>query len=173
MSDLPPDTEDAAEADALYRRMSAADPSQPGEGVRLAVLAYATRRAAQAALDAAVRPEYSWQRPQRAWRRPAAFGALAAGVLAAFMLGPRFTRQPQVVVPVASEERAAGAAPVFADITSAQLSQPDAMAPPAVESDARVRRMAPDALQRQHAAPAELAAADRQTSAAPDRKSVV
>lgn len=172
MSDLPPDNEDSAEVDALYRRMSAADSSQPGEEVRLAVLAYATRRAAQAARDAAVRPEYSWQRRERAWRRPAAFGALAAGILGAFMLGPRFSTQPQVLAPTAAADRVAAAPPVYADISSTQTSKEQALPAPAVEADAKVRRVPPDALQRQllEPAPAELAAADTAKSSAPGRQ---
>ena len=169
MSELPPDHDDA-EVDALYRRMSAADPSQPGEGVRLAVLAYATRRAAQAASNAAVvRPEYSWQR-RRAWARPAAFGALAAGILAAFMLGPRFTNPPQVPAPAAMVERAAGAPPVYADLGSAQPSEEE-RPPGAIEPDAKVGRVPRNAPRRQLTlpAPAEVASNNAAAVAAPAR----
>lgn len=170
MSELPPDNEDPAEVDALYRRMSAADPSQPGEGVRLAVLAYATRRAAQAARDAAViRPEYSWQR-RRAWARPAAFGALAAGILAAFMLGPRLTRPPQLPAPAARAERVAASPPVYADLNTAPLSKEERPPVAMIEPDARVGRMPRDALQRQLTLPppAEVASSN-QAAAAPAR----
>jgi hypothetical protein len=170
MSELPPDNEESADVDALYRRLSAADPSQPGEGVRLAVLAYATRRAAQAASDAEViRPEYSWQR-RRPWARPATYGALAAGILAAFMFGPRIMRQPQVPATAALADRAGGPAPVYADLNSSQL---DAASPPLAMNapEAKGRRVPRDALQRQPAAPpAELASSPplaAATSAAP------
>lgn len=171
MSELPPDNEESAEVDALYRRLSAADPSQPGEGVRLAVLAYATRRAAQAASDAEViRPEYSWQR-RRPWARPATYGALAAGILAAFMFGPRIMRQPQVPATAAVADRAAGPAPVYADLNSSQLDA--ASPPPAMNApEAKVRRVPRDVVQRQTAvAPAELASRSPMATAAPAAQS--
>ena len=55
MKNLPPDNQDDAEVDALYRRMAAADPSAPGERVRQAVLAHAARQAAPPANDDALR----------------------------------------------------------------------------------------------------------------------
>jgi hypothetical protein len=161
MSDLPPDDEEAAEVDGLYRRMSAAEPTQPGQGVRAAVLAYATRRAAQAAAEAGVVPkQYSWQRRRRAWARPAAFGALAAGILAAFMLGPRFPGPPPLTVAAVTEERAAAAPPpVYADLNSSSLAQEPQ--PMTAFPDAKPGRVPRDALQRRPAAPA---AADTRTA---------
>ncbi len=163
MSDLPRDDEEAAEADALYRRMAAAEPTQPGEGVRRAVLAYATRRAAQAASESGVVPkQYSWQRRAGAWGRPTAFGALAAGILAAFMLGPHIGGPPPVTVPAVSEDRAAAAPPpVYADLNSSSLSQEVAPSPVVVPPQARPARVPADALRRQSAAPA---AADTRTA---------
>jgi hypothetical protein len=166
MSDLPPDDEEAAEVDGLYRRMSAAEPTQPGQGVRVAVLAYATQRAAQAAAEAGVVPkEYSWQRRRRAWGRPLAFGALAAGILAAFMLGPRFPGPPPLTVPAITEERAAAAPPpVYADLTSSSLAQERPPPPMTAFPDAKPGRVPRDALQRQPVAPA---AADTRTANVP------
>lgn len=172
MSELPPDHEEVAEVDALYRRLSAAEPSQPGEGVRLAVLAYATRRAAQAASEAQViRPEYSWQR-RRPWARPATYGALAAGILAAFMFGPRIMRQPQVPATAAVAERAAGPAPVYADLNTSQLDNA-ASPPPAMNApEAKVRRVPRDAVQRQAMVPpAEVASSSPVAAAAPAAQS--
>ncbi len=167
MNELPPDHEDAAEVDALYRRMSAADPSQPGEGVRLAVLSYATRRAAQAASDAQViRPEYSWQR-RRPWARPATYGALAAGILAAFMFGPRIMSPPQAPAPAAVAGRAAGPPPVYADLNTSQLDDYASPPPAMTEPDAKVRRVPADAPQRQlRVPPAEASASSNEVAAA-------
>ena len=165
MSELTPDNEESTEVDALYRRLSAADPSQPGEGVRLAVLAYATRRAAQAASDAEViRPEYSWQR-RRPWARPATYGALAAGILAAFMFGPRIMRQPQVPATAVVADRTAGPAPVYADLNSSQL---DAASPPPVMNapDAKVRQVPRDVLPRPSGVPPAQLASNRPLAAA-------
>ena len=164
MSNLPPDNEDFPEADALYRRLSAADPSRPGADVRQAVLTHATQLAARAG-ETVNRPAYSWQRPLRAWGRPTAFGALAAGILAAFMLGPRFATQPQVQAPVRTvAQEQLGAPPVFADISgpSTQAAPSPSMATPAVP-EGRVPR---DVLKRELAMPppAEVAAANGMTA---------
>jgi Ankyrin repeats (3 copies) len=174
MSNLPPDHEDSTEVDALYRRLSAADPSQPGPGVRQAVLTHATQLAARAG-ETANRPAYSWQRPRGAWRRPTAFGALAAGILAAFMLGPRFATQPQPqlqppVSTVAQDQLRAP--PVFADISSPSTKAAPA---PLVAAPATPERQPSDVRKRELAGqpPAELASADgpraRTSQAAPAR----
>jgi Ankyrin repeats (3 copies) len=155
MSNLPPDDEDFPEVDALYRRLSAADPSQPGAGVRQAVLTHATQLAARAG-ETVNRPAYSWQRPLRAWGRPAAFGALAAGILAAFMLGPRIATPPPVPAPVDTvAQDQPGTPPVFADISS-----PSTQAAPSRAMAAPEGRVPRDVLKREPAMqpPAEMAA---------------
>ncbi len=168
MNELPPDHEDSAEVDALYRRLSAADASQPGEGVRLAVLAYATRRAAQAASVAEViRPEYSWQR-RRPWARPATYGALAAGVLGVFMLAPHLRNPPQVAAPAAMAERAAAPPPVYADLNSSQLSD-DPRPPPVMAEEQATARRAPaqSPRQRMPSKAADLASSNQMAAGAP------
>ena len=160
MNNLPPD-EDDAEVDALYRRMAAADPSEPGERVRQAVLAHATGQARQAADADVVRRAERWQRHRRAWGRPTAFGALAAGILAAFMLGPRFLTQPQVAVPMATKERAAAAPPVLADLATAPQTPAEV-----IEPDVKIRPESRPAPQRQPKVPASVAAATTNTEVA-------
>ena len=150
MSNLPPDNDDA-EADALYRRLSAADASRPADATRQAVLTHAMRLGRPAANDPAVRREYSWQRHERAWMRPTAFGALAAGILAVFMW-PHLQTPQQVAVPLAMQDRSEAAPPVFAVITP---SQPNADYRPEeqAESAAKVRQVPSDALRRQLVVP--------------------
>jgi hypothetical protein len=171
MNELPSDQEDSAEVDALYRRMSAAEASQPSEGVRLAVLAYATRRAAQAASDAEmIRPEYSWQR-RRPWARPATYGALAAGVLGAFMLAPHLTTPPPAA-PAAVAERAAAPPPVYADLNSSQLGE--APSPPLMAEPQAAARRAPVQAPRQSLSKAaDLANSNQVAAGAPAAQSPV
>jgi hypothetical protein len=107
--------------------------------------------------------DYSWQRRRGAWGRPAAFGALAAGILAAFMLGPRFFGPPPVTAPAVTEDRIAAAPPpVYADLNNSSLR--DFPATPMTEAapEARAGRV-PRAAQRQPAAPP---AADARTASA-------
>jgi Ankyrin repeats (3 copies) len=172
MNSLPPDNEESAELDALYRRISAADPSQPGEGIRHAVLEHATKLAARPAVEVGSLPAHSWHRPKNAaWRRPTAFGALAAAVLAVFMLRPQAPMQRQMAVPVraAAEDRAAeGPAVVVADIAASpetRAAPPPAMAQAAVPP----RQVTGSVLSRPPAAlpPGEMGARDTLTAAAP------
>jgi len=81
MNPLPPGQERHDEVDELYRRASERDPSRPSEATRRAVLAHAERLAA-ARLTAPPR------RPRGARWWPAAFGTLAAGILAALLVVP-------------------------------------------------------------------------------------
>jgi Ankyrin repeats (3 copies) len=87
---LPPRQELPDDIDEHYRRVSAMDPSRPGEGVARAVLAQAAQLAAERAAKSgptnitSMRAAAKWP-----WRRPAIFGTLAAAVLAGLLLMPR------------------------------------------------------------------------------------
>jgi Ankyrin repeats (many copies) len=132
MNSLPPEDDDAIEVDALYRRASAASAGAPDHKVRERVLAHAHQLAMRSSHEALDKPDFSWQRPQRAWRRPAAFGALAAALLAVFMWKHPITAPPPVAMqarPSAQVPVAGG--PVFADIGTEQAkAMPHAVAMP-------------------------------------------
>ncbi|HUJ54018.1 MAG TPA: ankyrin repeat domain-containing protein [Steroidobacteraceae bacterium] len=96
----PPGQDPSDEADELYRRASALDPSRPRESVRRAVLAHA----AQLSAASGARGKGSRQPTPAAARarwRGAIFGGLAAAALAALVIAPRiFTPgMPKVSAP--------------------------------------------------------------------------
>jgi len=122
MNDLPPSKDESEDVDDHYRRASVLDPSRPSEPVRRAVLEHAARLAAERTANAertatnAPRGIGSTRVSGRqTWWRPAAFGTLAAAVLAGVLIAPQFLtpRAPQ---------RTASA--------PAQVSQPNAAATP-------------------------------------------
>src|SRR5579862_966140 len=84
MNTLPPDHERPDDADELYRRASAQDATRPSEAVRRAVLAHADQHAALHSSPYAA----AHARRAQPWRRPAAFGALAAAIVAALLVAP-------------------------------------------------------------------------------------
>lgn len=91
MNERPPEEESADELDELYRQASSRDESAPSESVRRAVL----RHAADLARDRSAKGgpvEIDFRQPaaNQAWRRPAAYGGLAAAVLAGLLIAPRF-----------------------------------------------------------------------------------
>ena len=103
MNNVPPDHERPDDADELYRRASALDTSRPSEAVRRAVLAHAARLAGARAAA----PGRSAKALRVSWayvaRRPAAFGTLAAAVIAGLAilptwraLAPRLEQRPAV-----------------------------------------------------------------------------
>jgi hypothetical protein len=147
MNTMPPDEDKSAELDALYGASGCR--FQPARGgVRQAILANASRSARARSLQAAVGGSGV---ARQAWYRPSAFGALAAALLAVFMIAPRFLGPP--LPPVAREVSAvpAAAPPVVANLDSTQMkSQP---APSFAEPAAKVSQMPQGALQRQLAVP--------------------
>jgi hypothetical protein len=90
MNEVPPSQDPDEEADDLYRRASAVDPSRPSESVRRRVLEHAAQLAAER--TAASRPaKISFARwSYRSSWRPAIFGTLAAAALAGLLFAPEF-----------------------------------------------------------------------------------
>jgi hypothetical protein len=91
VSELPPSPEDSDEVDALYRRASARDASRPSEAIRRAALDHAAKLAAnRAAGKGSARSGTGLWAKRQSWWRPAAFGTLAAAVLAGFLVIPQY-----------------------------------------------------------------------------------
>jgi Meckel syndrome type 1 protein len=127
MSEMPPSRDESEDVDDHYRRVSALDPSRPSEPVRRAVLDHAARlaeeRMANAERTANKAPGgigSTRSARQRTWRRPAAFGTLAAAMLAGVLIAPQFL---------------APRAPPKSASAPAQVSQPKAAATPAVPAE--------------------------------------
>jgi hypothetical protein len=121
MNELPPSNDESEDVDDHYRRASALDPSRPSEPVRRAVLEHAARLAAARLAEertATVPARIGSTRParHRTWWRPAAFGTLAAAMLAGVLIAPQF------LTPRAPPRSASA---------PAQVSQPKAAATPA------------------------------------------
>ncbi|MBS0578587.1 MAG: ankyrin repeat domain-containing protein [Proteobacteria bacterium] len=162
MNPMPPDHEETDEADALYRRLSAADPSRPDRRVHQAILEHAIRRCAERSEGDARPASYSWQHTGRRWFRPTAFGALAAALLAVFLLGPRTPRLTGAPPAPEYDTRAASAAgddgAVMAELgTGEKLAEsppppPSMLRPPSAPREARAS--APRALEPKREAPA-------------------
>lgn len=141
MNDIPPSNDESEDVDDLYRRASALDPSRPSEPVRRAVLEHAARLAAERTANAertatkAPRGIGSTRVSGRqTWWRPAAFGTLAAAVLAGVLIAPQF------LTPRAPPRTASA---------PAQVSQPKAAATPEAPTERKER-------QRESAAPGEI-----------------
>jgi hypothetical protein len=106
MNELPPDGDGA---DELYRRASSRERSGPSESVRTAVLRHAKDLAAQRAA-AKVAIDFEQPAANHPWRRPAAYGGLAAAVLAGLLVAPHFLplkSQPRSEAPLAAGAPAA------------------------------------------------------------------
>ncbi len=118
MNKVPPNNDESEDVDDHYRRVSALDPSRPSESVRRAVLEHAARLAEERTANNAPTGIGS-TRParHRTWWRPAAFGTLAAAVLAGLLI------TPQLLTP---------RAPPMPASAPAQVSQPKAAATPAI-----------------------------------------
>jgi Ankyrin repeats (3 copies) len=103
MSERPPTPQPPDDVDEQYRRASALDPGRPSEAVRRAVLAHASRLAAEraAARSAPAHTRARSSESARSWWRPAIFGTLAAAALAGLAIAPRF------LAPTAPSPRAA------------------------------------------------------------------
>jgi RNA polymerase sigma factor (sigma-70 family) len=123
-----------SEIDQLYRRLSALDPSRPGEWVRRKVQAYATQQAAERAVRANAKakesssseaptprataiPDVEKPAANKPWLLPVTFGVIAAAALVGFLVLPRVMAPPNAPKPA---------------ISPAPVSQPDT-ATPAVE----------------------------------------
>ena len=132
----PPSQDPPDEADELYRRASALDPSRPGESVRRAVLAHAAQLSATSGARAARSRQPTPPASRVRWRG-AIFGGLAAAALAALVIAPRiFTPgMPKVSAPPSASldmrDKLSGGAPA-----SLGMSAPPApaRAPPAAFS---------------------------------------
>ncbi len=91
MTELPPDENSSDGVDERYRAASSREAGRPRESVRRAVLEHAADLAAQRA--SAKRPvdiDFKRRAANQAWRRHAAYGGLAAAVLAGLLIAPRF-----------------------------------------------------------------------------------
>jgi hypothetical protein len=82
MNEVPPDPQEADEADERYRRASAQDASRPSELVRRRILNHAAQLAAERAPRSKLAGSGS--------RRPVIFGTLAAAGLACLLIAPQF-----------------------------------------------------------------------------------
>jgi hypothetical protein len=144
VNELPPGENSSDDVDERYRSASSREVGRPSESVRRAVLQHATDLAAERA--SATRPvdiDFKQRAANRAWRRPAAYGGLAAAVLAGLLIAPRFltpsspTQEIAKVGPPASAPPPAAAAAAAAQSAGAP---PAALAPapapaPATESE--------------------------------------
>jgi hypothetical protein len=148
---LPPEVPD--EIDDRYRRASERDPSRPAEAVRRRVLEYAAQVAAQRAGSPPSAAPRAVRRRQSVWWRPAAaFGTLAAAVVAGLVIAPRFliapvsqtAHAPQASAPQPSAQEASAQAerrehklsvesPPAATLSYQSREMPEA-APPVVSS---------------------------------------
>ena len=91
MNELPPGESSSDDVDERYRAASSREGGRPSESVRRAILRQATDLAAERA--SATRPvdiDFKQRAANQAWRRPAAYGGLAAAVLAGLLIAPRF-----------------------------------------------------------------------------------
>ena len=123
MNEVPPSDDESRDVDDHYRRASARDPSRPSESVRRAVLEHAARLAGEhAANTASARMRSSRPARSRTWWRPAAFGTLAAAVLAGFLIAPRF------LTPRAPPRSASAPAQVSAEVQGKAAPSADSAA---------------------------------------------
>src|SRR5216684_7327874 len=121
MNEIPPGKDESEDVDEHYRRISALDPSRPSESVRRAVLERAARLAEErTANNAPTRIGSTRPSRRQTWWRPAAFGTLAAAVLAGVLIAPQF------LTPRAPPRSASA---------PAQVSQPRAAATPATPAE--------------------------------------
>lgn len=133
MNEIPPSRDESEDVDDHYRRGSALDPSRPSEPVRRAVLDHAVRLAAARSAEerkadtAPARIGSTRPARHRTWWRPAAFGTLAAAMLAGVLIAPQFLtrRAPPRTAPA-----------------PAQVSQPNAESMPKARSEAKARSAA-------------------------------
>jgi hypothetical protein len=117
MSKVPPSQDQPDDVDDQYRRVSALDPSRPGEAVRRAVLAHAAQLAAKrATIDESSMIKPTRRAVNQAWWRPAILGTLAAAALAGLVVAPRFLalRPPPAAATPAAEGSVPNAAPALA-----------------------------------------------------------
>jgi RNA polymerase sigma factor (sigma-70 family) len=127
-----------SEIDQLYRRLSALDPSRPGEWVRRKVQAYATQQAAERAVRANAKakesssseaptprataiPDAEKPAANKPWLLPVTFGAIAAAALVGFLVLPRAMAPPNAPKPA---------------ISPAPLSQPETATPEVAQAPA-------------------------------------
>jgi hypothetical protein len=136
MNKVPPGQDPPEDIDARYRRVSALDPSRPGEAVRRAVLAHAAQLAAQRAAAGADGQLRSRRTANHAGWRAAIFGTLAAAALAGLMTAPRWLAPsaPRVVEPPASPRAAYNPAEQLATPAPAAPSEVTASPPVSARS---------------------------------------
>lgn len=124
MNQQPPDRDEFDDVDDFYRRASAVDSSRPGESVRRAVLAHATRLADE---RGSPRVSHKSAASRMGWR-PAVFGTLAAAALAGLMVAPRFFA-PSTPAPTTALKTASG--PPRASLSAPAVQEASSAEPPA------------------------------------------
>lgn len=135
MSQIPPGPGESDEADTLYRRASALDAGRPSGSVRRAVLDHAAQLAAnRAAGQGPARSGAGRPVKRQMWWRPAAFGTLAAAVLAGILVIPQYLPRAPVnptssVLPAPAPTPASAPAPTPAP-TPAPVPPPAAFTQP-------------------------------------------
>jgi hypothetical protein len=91
MNERPPTPEPADDLDVAYRQLSQLDPGAPGAATRRAILTHAHKLARKRLQARAAASKNSWR--GFSWRllgRPAAFGTLAAAIVAGLVIVPRY-----------------------------------------------------------------------------------
>jgi Ankyrin repeats (many copies) len=91
MNERPPTPEPADDLDVAYRQLSQLDPGAPGAATRRAILTHAHKLARKRLQAQAATSKNSWR--GFSWRllgRPAAFGTLAAAIVAGLVIVPRY-----------------------------------------------------------------------------------
>jgi hypothetical protein len=156
MNEVPPNPDDLNDVDDDYRRASALDPSRPSESVRRAVLAHATRLAAERVSATGTTRATN----QTRWW-PAVFGTLAAAALAGLMVLPRLFGPSGVPATQApAGVRALGApAPAAAKANAPGSAAAPAPAPAGQNASAPVPAFAPAPAHARENASAPAAAA--------------
>lgn len=165
------DPEDAANdgVEALYRRLAKLDASEPAQATREAILAEARQLAAARAATGSKRtPRVSTSH----WGRNATLGALAASILGALVIAPRYLLPgstervpPTRPVPAPGANQALQVAPSAGSAADAQLAQGESAAPEATAPRIAPRPSPhvpapPPALAAKSATPAASGAAD-------------
>jgi hypothetical protein len=135
VTELPPGENSSDDVDERYRSASSRELGRPGESVRRAVLQHAADLAAErASATPPVDIDFKQRAANQAWRRPAAYGGLAAAVLAGLLIAPRFLTPSSPTQEIAKAGPPASAlppAPVAPSAGALSAGAPSAGAPPA------------------------------------------
>jgi hypothetical protein len=140
MSTSPPEGGPDHGVETLYRRLAKLDPSEPAAATREAIMARAQELANSRSADV----RHNRRGPRLRWSRSAMMGALAASIVIALVIAPRYLRpgsynagesQPQSPVPPAANQ-SLQLAPPAGPATDRQFAQgtaarPESAPPPA------------------------------------------